>query len=103
MLVPDPSRESWRTITQTHTWDDGGNYRLRCTLQHADPTDSMIRTGPDPRTVRSKHNRLRAAMTSAHRQVRLPVRGMTGRGVRRPGTHDLSDTERMTRDAGFGP
>jgi hypothetical protein len=36
MLVPDPSRESWRTISQTQTWDDGGNYRLRCTLQHAD-------------------------------------------------------------------
>ena len=36
MLVPDPSRESWHTISQTQTWDDGGNYRLRCTLQHAD-------------------------------------------------------------------
>jgi hypothetical protein len=35
--VPDPSRESWRTIDQTRTWQDDGSYRLRCTLADTPP------------------------------------------------------------------
>lgn len=53
--VPDPSRESWRTIPRTRMWDDDGNYRLRCTLESSAPTSSMARTG-----TRSPYGPLRA-------------------------------------------
>ena len=56
MLVPDPSRESWRTIPQTRMWDDDGNYRLRCTLESPAPTSSMALTG-----TRSPYGPLRAS------------------------------------------
>lgn len=45
MLVPDPSRESWQTVPQTQTWENRA-YRLRCTLENAEPTNSMAATGP---------------------------------------------------------
>ena len=45
-FVPDASRESWRTIDQTRMWEDDASYRLRCTLENAETTSSMARTGP---------------------------------------------------------
>lgn len=54
-LVPDPSRESWRTIPHTRMWDDDGYYRLRCTLESPAPTSSMALTG-----TRSPYGPLRA-------------------------------------------
>ncbi|CAI9414728.1 hypothetical protein [Nocardioides sp. T2.26MG-1] len=44
--VPDPGRESWRTVEQTRTWDDTGNYRLRCTLEDVPPSSTMALSGP---------------------------------------------------------
>ena len=43
--VPDPARESWRTVDRTRAWDDDGHYRLRCTLEDPQPTGSMVRSG----------------------------------------------------------
>ena len=47
MLVPDPTRESWRTVHQTRTWADNGSYRLRCTLENQAPTNSMAASGSE--------------------------------------------------------
>ena len=45
--VLDPSRESWRTVSRTRKWDDGGRgYRVRCRLENVEPTNSMAATGP---------------------------------------------------------
>ncbi len=46
-LVPDPTRESWQPVTRTRTWDDA-HYRLRCSLEPGDPTETIVGAGPGP-------------------------------------------------------
>lgn len=66
--VPDPDRESWRSVRRTRTWDHGGGYRLLCTLLDETPVSTMAASG-----VRSPYGPLRTS------PLRLPGRGRAGR------------------------
>lgn len=43
--VPDPSRESWQSVPRTHARQYDNSYRLRCTLEAAESTDTMALSG----------------------------------------------------------
>jgi hypothetical protein len=44
-LVRDDTRESWQPVAETRMWDHDGGYRLRCSLEGAEPAHSMARSG----------------------------------------------------------
>lgn len=43
-LVPDPARERWETVVTTPIWDDAF-YRLHCSLESSEATDTMAASG----------------------------------------------------------
>lgn len=45
MALPDPDRESWRSVKRTETWAENGGYRLRCTLVDDNPVSTMTASG----------------------------------------------------------
>jgi len=45
IFVADPALESWRAVDRTRAWEHEGSYRLKCTLENVEPTNSMALSG----------------------------------------------------------
>lgn len=43
--IRDLSREAWRSVPRTRTWEEDGSYRLGCTLEAVAPVSTMVASG----------------------------------------------------------